>query len=124
MIDNRQQVKETLEGICSRVLGPVQELTGEQELPFLKYGEVVHTTGSQPYTERQEYDIDVFTDTPAEAIQLANKVADAMQALGYEIGYISPDTDLRYDEGLYHKTITATATIDVINKMTTMYFKQ
>lgn len=110
MISNRVQIKDALLTICNNV--KTERPEGELTLPLITYGEVTNVHVGQ-YEDRIEYQIDAHASSFPEIIQLTQQIDSVMADMGWTRTYVTPDSNARVGVGLYHKSMSYVARIDV-----------
>lgn len=109
MIDIRKGMVKRLETLCDNVTvsPPLDTLI----LPLITYNQVSDTPTSRMYNT-MEYQIDIFENTFAKAIELAGKVDDMMEQDGWSKTYQSPDSSAYVGTDLYHIVLSYNATVN------------
>lgn len=109
MIDIRKGIVKRLKTLCDNVtVSPPQDTL---ILPLITYSQVDDTPSGRMYNTL-EYQIDVFENSFASAIELAERVDNLMAGDGWSKTYQSPDSSAYVGTDLYHIVLSYQATVN------------
>lgn len=109
MISVHKQISDLLKTVNNNVLRAYPE--GQTTLPLIVYSEITNTHFSK-WVDEVEFQVDVYAATFAQMEDLAIEADEAMQGIGFNRTYASPDTQARQETDLYKKALNYRATID------------
>ena len=110
MISNRKQILEALLTVCENV--KTERPEGKLTLPLITYGEVTNVNAER-YIDRIEYQIDAYTSSFPEMVQITRGIDDVMTNMGWHRTYVTPDASARVGAGLYQKAMSYAARVDI-----------
>lgn len=109
MIDIRKGIVKRLKTLCDNVtVSPPQDTL---ILPLITYSQVSDSPSGRMYNTL-EYQIDVFENSFASAIELAERVDNLMAGDGWSKTYQSPDSSAYVGTDLYHIVLSYQATVN------------
>lgn len=74
---------------------------GNSSLPIVVYSEITNSN-TRLWTDTIEYQFDVYASKYDEAVEMLDKVDEAITELGFMRTYTSSDLEAREESGVYH----------------------